>query len=315
MNRILKFTFFLLVLGACTKVPENIEPSISYSVQDKYLKALPAPFAPLSESEKETAWGKEYLIGITFARQLDLYQAITAFKRAEILIPASERERRFEVIYEILLCYYMGEKYSEATHVFETTDLEQVDEKFPAFHDLLLVLYDCYQKTGDEEKAARTLGLIQHYYPQEYEKLTISSALIKADLPKIQKISEQPSTPSYLQNFLTDYNQEKKSVATAQGLNAALPGAGYFYLGQINSGVTALILNGLFIAGTVHFFQTGHIAAGAIFAGFEAGWYFGGIYGAGLEAKYYNERLYEKKATPLMNQQGLFPVLMLQCSF
>ena len=73
--------------------------------------------------------------------------------------------------------------------------------------------------------------------------------------------------------------------------------------------------NGLFIAAAVHCFQHNHLAAGIIFTSFEAGWYFGGIYGAGEEAKTYNERLYEKKITPLMNQKGLFPVFMLQYGF
>jgi len=48
---------------------------------------------------------------------------------------------------------------------------------------------------------------------------------------------------------------------------------------------------------------------------FEAGWYFGGIYGAGEEAKYYNERVYEKEANALLNEKKLFPVLMLGHSF
>ena len=52
-----------------------------------------------------------------------------------------------------------------------------------------------------------------------------------------------------------------------------------------------------------------------IFAGFEMGWYFGGIYGAGEEAKFYNERVYEAYATPMMNQRKLFPALSLQYAF
>ena len=92
-------------------------------------------------------------------------------------------------------------------------------------------------------------------------------------------------------------------------------GAGYFYLGQKQSGITALLLNGLFIGASVYFFEDGNIPAGIIFTSFEAGWYFGGIYGAGLEAKYYNERLYESMATPMMHRERLFPILMLNYAF
>ncbi|MGH2611943.1 MAG: tetratricopeptide repeat protein, partial [Rhabdochlamydiaceae bacterium] len=102
---------------------------------------------------------------------------------------------------------------------------------------------------------------------------------------------------------------------TAQLLNSFVPGAGYFYLGQTQSGITALLLNGLFIWASVYFFQHGNIAAGTIFTSVEAGWYFGGIYGAGQEAKLYNERLYERQATPIMNENRYFPILMLKYGF
>ena len=94
-----------------------------------------------------------------------------------------------------------------------------------------------------------------------------------------------------------------------------LPGAGYLYVGQKQSAVTAFLLNGLFIAAAVHFFCKWEIAAGVITTSFEAGWYFGGIYGAGESAKLYNERVYEDLAYPALNRNGLFPVLMLQYGF
>ena len=304
----------LLFLGSCHRVPEDIEPHVNYALQDKYLKQLPAPFASLNPIEKEQAWGKEYLIGISFARKLDLYQAITAFKRAEILADNASLERQHEMQYEILLCYYYGQKYNDVIEAFETSQLASVDQKFPAFHDLLLVLYDSYGQVGDEEKATRTLALIKLYYPEEEEKIELSTALRDADFPAIEYFAEEPKY-DYVKDFLTEYNLEKKSVSKAQSYNAVLPGAGYLYLGQPAAAFTALLLNGLFIAATYQFFHRGDIAAGIVFASFEAGWYFGGIYGAGLEAKYYNERLYERKASPFMNQKGLFPVFMLQYSF
>jgi TM2 domain-containing membrane protein YozV len=304
----------LLLLGACHRAPKDIEPHVNYALQDKYLKQLPKPFAPLSAIEREQSWGKEYLIGISFARKLDLYQAITAFKRAEILADNASKERQLEMQYEILLCYYYGQKYNDVIEAFETSDLESVDKKFPAFHDLLLILYDSYSQVGEEEKARRTLSLIKLYYPEEEEKIELSTSLLNADFPALERFAEEPKY-EYIKDFLTEYKAEKKSVSNAQTFNALLPGAGYFYVGQPQAGITALLLNGLFIAATYQFFHRGDIAAGIVFASFEAGWYFGGIYGVGLEAKYYNERLYEKKATPFMNQKGLFPVFMLQYSF
>ncbi|MBS0620236.1 MAG: tetratricopeptide repeat protein [Verrucomicrobia bacterium] len=283
-------------------MPDTVEPQLSASVEERYLKSLPSPFAPLSTAERAQDWGKEILIGFGFAHQLDLYQAITAFKRAEILLPASEKGRALEVQYEILLCYYMGQRWQEVIYTFENSGLRHVDESFPALHDLLIILYDAYLHEEMETEAARTLQLIEHYFPDEGETLSRSKALLEGDVAALGPLS-------------ATYAAHKKSPGRAQSLNALLPGAGYLYLGQKQSAATAFVLNGLFIGASAYFFSEGNLAAGAIFTSFEAGWYFGGIYGAGLEAKAYNERLYESLATPLMHQERLFPVLRLTYAF
>ena len=309
------FLALLFLAAACTRVTDQIEPTINHSVQDRYLTSLPSPFPPITDEEKAEGWGREMLIGRSFAKQLDLYQAITAFKRAEILISPDNKNRLLEIQYEILWCYYIALKYDDVIYTFEISGLKRAETTFPALHDMLLILYDSYIHLGDEREAQRTLQLIHAYFPEETPKLFLSKALLQADLPVIQEMDKQPPPKPYLTEFLQTYENQKKSVSTAQTLNAFIPGAGYFYLGQKQSGLTALLLNGLFIGASIYFFGEGNIPAGVIFTSFEAGWYFGGIYGAGLEAKYYNERLYERLATPMMNRERLFPVLMLNYAF
>ena len=68
------------------------------------------------------------------------------------------------------------------------------------------------------------------------------------------------------------YEKEKKSISKAQLLNTFIPGAGYLYVNQKQSAVTAFFLNALFIAATYHFFHKGHTAAGIITLSFESGW-------------------------------------------
>ena len=75
------------------------------------------------------------------------------------------------------------------------------------------------------------------------------------------------------------------------------------------------MLNSLFIWASAHFYSKGNYGAALICASFEAGWYFGGIYGAGESAKLYNERLYEKMAYPILKHERYFPVLMLKYGF
>jgi hypothetical protein len=304
-----------LVFSGCQRVPDRIEPTLSYAVQDKYLQSLPSPFPPLTEEEKAQDWGKEVEIGFGFAHELDLYQAITAFKRAQFLIPPQEKKRALEISYEILLCYYTGKKWQDVIYTFEHGPLRYAIRDFPAFHDLLLIMYETYGHEGMQPQARRYLEVIQSLDPGEAEKLFLSSALVQGDLALVERIAAAPPQKPYLDTFLKDYALRKKSVGRAQTLNGLMPGAGYFYLGQTQSAITAFFLNGLFIATSAYFFHEGNIAAGIIFTSFEAGWYFGGIYGAGLEAKAYNERLFESMATPMMREQKLFPALMLNYAF
>jgi hypothetical protein len=313
-----KCPFYLLLpclATSCTHVPSQIEPNVNYSVQERYLQSLPSPFKPLSEEEKNQGWGREMVIGQGFARQLDLYQALTAFKRARILIPTQEMTRLLEIDYEILLCYYIALKWEDVVYTFENSALKTVQVDFPALREMLLMVYDAYVHLEDERGAQRMLQLLSSYFPEEAQKLYLSKILVQGDLSSTREFSEVYPECTYLSDFLNTYEMEKKSISAAQTLNACLPGAGYFYLGQKQSGLTALLLNGLFIGTSIYFFEKGNLPAGILFTSFEAGWYFGGIYGAGLEAKYYNERLYERLATPMMHREQLFPVLMLRYAF
>jgi tetratricopeptide (TPR) repeat protein len=311
--------FFLaiafLIASSCYRVPDKIDPRISYQIQDQHFARLSSAFPPLSPAEKGSDWGKEYIIGRAFAEELDLYRAVSTFKRAAILLPEGDLSRKLEIQYDILLCFFLGKRYDEAIESFDKSDLSRVDKSFPAYHDLLLVLYECYREMDDPEKQQRIYELMEKSYPDTAEKIRLSRAIREGDLAQVDCFAQGFKQDSYLDDLLNCYWSEKKSVATAQFLNAILPGAGYLYIGQRKSAFTAFLLNGLFIAAAVQFFRHRHVAAGVITTGFEAGWYFGGIYGAGEEAKFYNERLYERNASHVLNERHLFPSLMMKYEF
>ena len=302
-------------MTSCYKVTDKLEPHVNYAVQDRYLKMLPAAFPPLTAEEKSQPWGNEYLLGQRFAKDLDFYRAITTFKRAEYLLPEYETVRLLEIQYQMVLCYYLGKRYENAIVAYNHSKLYTVNNSFPAYHDLLVILYESYLATEEDSKAEHTMRTLQLYYPDTAKKLELSTAMIEGKLTVLESETYDDPSKAYLTEILNQYAAKKKSVNKAQTLNMILPGAGYLYVGQKQSAITAALLNGLFIAATVHFFNNNHIAAGIITASFEAGWYFGGIYGAGESAKLYNERLYEEMAYPALNQNGLFPVLMLKYGF
>jgi tetratricopeptide (TPR) repeat protein len=302
-----------LTLTSCFRVGEKIEPQVSYTATDSYLKSLPSSFPALSQQEKKEPWGTEYLIAKHFAKELDLYRAITNYKRALILLDDPASSRYSEIEYDILLSYYLGKRYSDAIHFYTHSGLVEMGPDFPAYHDMLVILYESYLKENDTQKAGAVFYLIAQNFPETAKKIKISTALTAGDIEYLEKskFSHDPEIDSMLKTFYA----HKKSVHKAQLLNACIPGAGYWYVGQKQSAMTAFLLNGLFIYAAIAFFDRGFTAAGIITLSFEAGWYFGGIYGAGEAAKLFNERLYERMAHPYLSQKNLFPVLMLKKSF
>jgi len=301
-----------LTVSSCNRVgTEQLEPQICYTARDTYLKRLPDPFTPLTSTEKKSEWGKEYQIGLAFARELDLYRAITAFKRAEILLSHQGTFRKKEVQYNIMLSYYLGKRYEEALETFNTSELRHVQPNFAPYHDLLIMLYESNKLIGNQESAELILDHIRSHYPETADKLTLSTAMIQADFETLTCYTDKP----YVAEVLSCYTPQAKSIERAELFNALLPGAGYAYVGQRQSAVTAFLLNGLFIGAAVYFFLDGNVPAGIIATSFEAGWYFGGIYGAGEAAKHYNERKYEGCAYPVMTKHRLFPILTLNYGF
>ncbi len=266
-----------------------------------------SPFSTLTEAERATEWGKEYWIALAFAQDFDLYRAITGFKRALFLSPPEER--RIEIEYSTMLAYFLGKKYTEVVYTVESTGLAKVDKDFPAFNDLLLVLYESYNEMGQDEHAQNLLMLIDS---EKAEKLTFLSVLKEADFDKLVAYSgDRP----YLSHMITGFEKEAKSVRKAELFNAICPGAGYWYIGQKQTAVTAFLMNTLFIGAATHFLTHGNIAAGAITLSLESGWYFGGIYGAGLASKAYNEKIYKHYADQIVQKEDPFPLMMLKYTF
>ncbi|MEX0961805.1 MAG: tetratricopeptide repeat protein [Simkaniaceae bacterium] len=312
-KRLKTISFFCLTLfTSCNRVgTEHLEPEFCFTASDLYINNLPAPFRPLNEEEKHTNWGREYTIGLAFARELDLYRAITAFKRAEIMIDKALLERKREVQYNILLSYYLGKRYEEVIETFNHSLLRQINEHFPVYNDLLLILYESHLAVEDHTAATLLLEHIRQNNPELEKKLTLSHSIKTANFKELNQNRDLP----FVDELLTCYCPCQKSIARAELYNMLIPGAGYLYVGQKQSAVTAFFLNALFIGASTYFFLDGNIAAGAIFASFEAGWYFGGIYGAGEAAKLYNERIYETCAGPLMKKHRLYPLLSLRYGF
>ncbi|MFZ0564623.1 MAG: hypothetical protein WAM28_00270 [Chlamydiales bacterium] len=317
----------LFLLTACHRAPRHIEPIIEppphikqVHRENRNFLCLPkdfslSPFPPLTHEEANTEWGKEYRIALAFAEDFDLYRAITGFKRALYFLPPENTARYLEIQYASLLAYYLGKKHVEVVYIVESTPLGTVDNTFPAFSDLLLILYDSYERVGKTEHAQSILQLIEQNNPDHAQRLTLLSAIKRVDIEGLEQEAKTHGKHAYFENVMRGYKREAKSIRKAEVLNALLPGAGYAYVGLKGTAVTAFLVNFLFTAAATHFFLEGNTAAGAVILSLEGGWYLGGIYGGGLAAKYYNERLYCKYAEKITQREQLFPLLMLKYSF
>ena len=327
MRRLIVFLLIIFSLPACVRVPNRIEPVIQTPPHPKEIHRerrgfchLPpdfsvSPFPPLAPEEGSTDWGKEFYLALCFAADFDLFRAITGFKRALWLLPPEYSARRLEIEYDIALAYFLGGKFVEAAYSVESTDLINVDASFPAFDDLLLLLYESYHQIGKPEHATHIFSLIDKAEPEKAGKLNLLSAVKGADFEALYAIAEKEECRNYLNHVLAGYQKESKSIRKAQWLNALLPGAGYWYVGQRSTAVTAFLVNSLFITAATQFFLHGNEAAGIITISLEGGWYFGGIIGAGHAAKFYNEQLYCTFAHKITQRESYFPLMMLQFTF
>lgn len=293
----------------------TLEPEICYCPEPYLVECLQAPFPKLTTAEMSQEWSRELFLGKSFAKEMDFYRAITCFKRALFLAPRKAFDRRLEIEYDIYLAYYIAGKYQEAVEAYEGSCLNTVAEDFPAYEDLLTTLYDAYWQTCRPERACRAWQTLACYDSERANRLSLSTGITEADFTVMAQTSEGTPYADSICSLMDCYQCGAKSVAKAKMLNAILPGAGYYYVGQKRSAITSFLINALFIAASYQLFDRGYIPAAIITTSLEIGWYFGGINGAGLEAKQYNDCLYSRLGRETMVQERLFPILMIQTGF
>ncbi len=305
----------LILLSSCNPRSSCLDPRICYTPHPRYMGTLPSAFAPLSEDELRQEWGKELKIAQAMAREGDLYRAITGFKRARILMPDDNKDRMLQADFSIFQCYWQGKRYCEAIEHFEYTPLCTVSSSFPSFREMLIMLFEAYHQTDQPEKAHAVMLIMEKGDPESAFSLKLFANLDQGNLNAARSFAWDTDEHEDIERFSDTYCLCSKSVRKAQTLNAILPGAGYYYVGQKKSALTSLVINTVFTASAYYFFRDGNWGAGIIASSLELGWYFGGINGAGLAAKEWNECLYENLGQELMLRKQYFPVLMLETSF
>ena len=293
--RALAITSTVLLMG-CTRTPEPAPP-LTLIPPITHTKHLPSCCPP---PEGSAPWIQEWRIGQAFGREGDFYRAITAFKRALILLPSEEERHRLYLQYDILLSYAMGGRWQDALDYYRQSDLNQASLTFTCRRDLLLLLQEIFLQTGEEEASVAIDPLLP----------TPDQEVNKISRPLELRRWQDVSLPTFRDSFAT-YRKDPQKAAMLQ----IFPGAGYLYVGQPKAALTSLFVNALSIWATISLAQHHQVAAACLVGTLEVGWYFGGIHGAALAAHQWNDRLGEQLGRPCLTQERYAPLFRLEYFF
>jgi outer membrane protein assembly factor BamD (BamD/ComL family) len=235
-----------------------------------------------------------------FMAEGEYYRAITEFKKYLILFPDSEKADY--ALFTIGMAYYKGEEYAAAARTFAA-----LQEKHPESANAPQAGYlegFSFWKLKNYEKARATFEALADTHPEsEYAPRSLAaSSLVALDADRsgisrdgLERFVRQYPDDPRVENvkealaLLDEYRDlPQKSPVLAGVMSAIIPGSGYMYAGHYGDGITAFLINGLFIAGTITGIHQENYAVGAIVGGIGLPFYFGNIYGSANAAKKWN---------------------------
>jgi len=239
-------------------------------------------------------------IADAFMDESEYYRAVTEYKKFLILFPESEKADYAS--FEIGTTYFKGEEYGAAARSFLA-----VHQKYPESGYAVQAVYlegSSQWKLKNYDRARVVLESLSEQHPEsEYApRSLVVSCLVALDENKAE-VSHQA-----LKRFLDRYpghpGEERVKEATVQLdryqelpekspvlagiMSAILPGSGYIYAEHYGDGITAFIINGLFIAGTVTAINQENYALAGIVGGIGVPFYLGNTYGSANAAKKWN---------------------------
>jgi len=305
VHSVLLVACLLFFLSGCAPHVQKDHIPLSYyptATERQALSNYPEETAPINHS---SFWGKEMLLGRAFAKEGDWYRALTSFRKARFLLQldnALTPEREARLAWSEALVYGLSGKWNEVLSTWE-----QHREHFTINQNVLkeqwiILLYAAYMYEAREEEA---------------ESLC---SLLPASSPIVQKLHEwkglsfiQQEKPASAQATPLEkmVHSQMKSPTKAKVMNALLPGLGYLYVDQKQTALTSLLLNTCFLGAGIQLLHAHQPFLAIITFSFEAGWYFGGITGAGLAAEQYNEAMKTRIIQPYLQSQKSFPLLQI----
>ena len=261
---------------------------------------LPATVSLSAEQELKLSDHLLFRTGTAFQHEGEYYRAITEYKRLLILFPDSGRAEDAHL--NIGLSYLKGGEYASAAETFKTLRRKYPQGKYVAQSHLYEGL--SYRKSEQYKDAVIQLDTVIEEFPraEEAPKAIVEKALLALDTYQIDEMRSE------LGNVVRKYpgidvsraaeqslalaesieGLPKKSPVLAAGMSAVLPGSGYIYAGQYGDGLTAFLVNAVFIAGTATAVHQRNYPTAYITGVIGLPFYIGNIYGSANAARKWN---------------------------
>jgi tetratricopeptide (TPR) repeat protein len=235
-----------------------------------------------------------------FMAEGEYYRAVTEYKRYLILFADSEKADY--AAFRIGQAYWKGEEFGAAARSFQS-----LRETYPTSAYAIEAGYlegMSQWKLKQYDRARTTLGVLAEEHPESgyapRALVVVSLAALDEDKEEtsrramgrfLERYPQHPAVQSVreAEALLERYRERpEKSPALAGLMSAILPGSGYIYAEHYGDGITAFLINGLFIAGTVAAIHNENYAVAGIVGGVGVPFYLGNIYGSANAAKKWN---------------------------
>jgi tetratricopeptide (TPR) repeat protein len=239
-------------------------------------------------------------IADSFMEEGEYYRAVTEYKKFIIIFPDSGKADYASFMTG--MAYFKGEDYGAAARSFLA-----LREKYPESSYAIQAGYLEGSSHWKMKHYAGARGALEALVAQHPESEYAPRALVVICLAALDENKAEVSRQA-LDRFLDRYPGHageasvkeaavqldryqalpEKSPALAGILSAILPGSGYIYAEHYGDGITAFLINGLFIAGTVTAIHQENYAVAGIVGGIGVPFYLGNIYGSANAAKKWN---------------------------
>lgn len=273
------------------------------------LRGIPCLFLLLLVLVASPAWSEQHTIVITDDLQLGLadsflaegeyYRAITEYKKFLYFFPDS-LERDY-VQLQIGMAYYRGNecqqaieafakvrrsdnsKYFTAASFYEGVCRNRLNNPAAAIDDFERVLaHDPAAPEGEEALVGMALAALDR---QDWVGCRQAMKRLNDEYPN----SSQAMVAEAALPLLDEAeNRPRNSPMLAGTFSAIIPGSGYAYNHRYRDGLMALIVNGLFIAGTAVAIDHDNYPAAALIGGAGLPFYLGNIFGSAAAAEKWN---------------------------